>query len=115
MKGGTRGWTFSNRGLPLPTPAPQVRLQAPSGAPWWWDGSTAVDVAAASTTPGADAAAESVSGTALAFCQVVTQVRHVDDTALVMQGGGARAWMQLAQCFAGAPNDPPAPGTRFRQ
>jgi hypothetical protein len=27
----------------------------------------------------------------------------------------ARQWMDLAQCFAGPPEKPPAPGTRFRQ
>ncbi len=111
----TRGWTFSNRALPVPAPVPQVRLQAPSGALWLWDGTTPLDSATPEAPAGAGAAAEAVSGTALAFCQVVTQVRHVDDTSLVVQGAGARAWMQLAQCFAGAPNDPPAPGTRFRQ
>ena len=111
----TRGWTFSNRGLPVPAPAPQVRLQAPSGALWLWDGTTQVDPVADAVASEAAAAAESVTGTALAFCQVVTQVRHVDDTSLVVQGAGAQAWMQWAQCFAGAPNDPPAPGTRYRQ
>lgn len=96
----TRDWTFSNRKLPVPAPAPLVRLVAPSGETWEWND---------------PASTESVSGSALEFCQVVTQVRHVDDTALVVVGDGARAWMQLAQCFAGGPNDPPAPGTRFCQ
>lgn len=108
----TRGWTFSNRQLPVPVPAPQVRLQAPSGALWLWDAQQSDH---ASADQASDQSAESVSGSAVAFCQVVTQVRHLDDTDLHVQGAGAQAWMRLAQCFAGLPNDPPAPGTRCRQ
>ncbi len=96
----TFGWTFRNRELPVPEPAPYVRLIAPSGAIWEWN-----DPAAGSR----------VEGEAVAFCQVVTQVRNVADTELVATGDTAEQWMALAQCFAGPPNDPPAPGTRYRQ
>ena len=54
----TYGWTFANRGLPVPGPAPYVRLTAPSGSIWEWN------------EPAADNAIE---GDALPFCQVVTQ------------------------------------------
>jgi hypothetical protein len=49
------------------------------------------------------------------FCRVVTQVRSIGDTKLRIVGETARRWMSIAQCFAGPPADPPAPGTRFRQ
>lgn len=94
----TYGWTFANRGRPVPGPAPHVRLMGPSGAIWEWN------------TPCDDNA---IVGDAVQFCQVVTQTRNVADTALAVVGEPARIWMSLAQCFAGPPEDPPAPGTRF--
>ncbi len=95
----TYGWTFANRGLPVPEPAPCVRLTGPSGAVWEWN------------DPQDD---NSVTGSAVEFAQVVTQVRGIGDTALQTRGAAARDWMALAQCFAGPPNDPPKAGTRFR-
>lgn len=95
----TFGWTFVNRGEPVPPAVPHVRLTAPSGAVWQWhEGSTA----------------GSVTGSALEFCQVVTQVRNVADTALIATGDTATRWLSIAQCFAGGPENPPAPGSRFR-
>jgi hypothetical protein len=38
----------------------------------------------------------------------------VSDTGLKMTGDVARQRMDLAPCFAGPPEKPPAPGTRFR-
>jgi uncharacterized protein (TIGR03084 family) len=93
----TYGWTFVNRQLPVPGPAPYVRLTGPSGAVWEWNDRT-LDNA--------------VEGEALAFCQVVTQTRNVADTALTVTGEPARNWMNIAQCFAGPPETPPAPGVR---
>ena len=55
-----------------------------------------------------------MSGAPIEFCQVVAQTRNIADTALVVEGPAARAWMALAQCFAGPPETPPAPGTRAR-
>lgn len=93
----TYGWTFRNRKLDVPQPMPCVRLIAPSGAEWVFnEGSTE----------------SSVSGTAEEFCQVVTQVRNLGDTRLQVVGGNAQAWMEIAQCFAGPPNDPPPVGSR---
>jgi hypothetical protein len=57
----------------------------------------------------------SVTGSASEFCQVVTQVRNVADTSLVVRGPVATEWMGMAQCFAGAAEPPPKPGTRFRK
>jgi uncharacterized protein (TIGR03084 family) len=46
---------------------------------------------------------------------VVTQCRNIADTSLDVSGEVAHQWMAVAQCFAGPPQDPPAPGTRFRR
>ena len=97
----TFGWTFTNRGLPVPEKPPYVRLAAPSGATWEWNGGP---------NP-----TSFVEGAAVEFCQVVTQTRNIADTELKVVGETANAWMSIAQCFAGPPENPPAPGTRFRQ
>lgn len=95
----TFGWTFVNRGLSVPGEPPRVRLTAPSGAIWEWH---------------AGSQSGSVTGTALHFAQVVTQVRSLADTQLVVNGDVAQRWMAIAQCFAGPPEDPPKAGSRFR-
>jgi len=41
-------------------------------------------------------------------------VRNVADTTLRVEGETARQWMSIAQCFAGPPETPPAPGARYR-
>jgi len=94
----TFGWTFSNRKLPVPDDIPYVALTAPSGTQWQW---------------GDPASAHRVAGLAVDFCQVVTQVRNVTDTQLQVSGDNAIAWMAIAQCFAGPPEDPPEAGTRL--
>jgi len=96
----TYGWTFVNRGLEPPADRPFVNLVAPSGAVWTWND---------------PASSGSIAGSATEFCQVVAQTRNVLDTSLAVQGEAARAWMSIAQCFAGAPSDPPPPGTRRRR
>ena len=93
----TFGWTYANRGLPVPEVAPRVSLAAPSGGRWEWN---------------AECTTDRVSGSAEAFCQVVTQVRNVADTELDVVGPVASEWMSMAQCFAGPPEEPPAAGTR---
>jgi uncharacterized protein (TIGR03084 family) len=96
----TFGWTFRNRGLPVPSDPPYVRLSAPSGEMWEWN-------------PAQDK--NTIQGQAVEFCQVVTQVRNIADTILQVRGETATSWMSIAQCFAGPPSMPPVPGTRFRQ
>lgn len=96
----TYGWAFANRKLPVPDPAPYVRLTGPSGAVWEWN------------PPQEDNA---VTGDAVEFAQVVAQVRSIADTSLVTKGATARQWMEIAQCFAGQPEQPPAKGQRHRK
>jgi len=93
----TYGWTFRVRGQEPPEPVPYLDLEAPSGERW---------------TFGEPSEAECIRGLAEEFCQVVTQVRNVVDTALEIRGPNAARWMAQAQCFAGPPETPPAPGTR---
>lgn len=93
----TYAWTFRVRELPVPEPQPALVLLAPSGEVWRF---------------GEAESGEQIAGSAAEFCQVVTQVRNVADTALEITGSNARAWMHNAQCFAGPPETPPAPGSR---
>ena len=93
----TFGWTFVNRGEDVPAPKPFVCLTGPSGGVWEWN------------EPSQE---ERIDGTAVEFCQVVTQTRNIADTALRVTGDVAKRWMDVAQCFAGPPRTPPAPGTR---
>ena len=92
----TYGWTFDNRGLARPGPAPAVVLTAPGGGSWRWN----------------EAAEGRVAGAAEDFALVVTQRRSVQDTALVCDGAVAATWMSMAQCFAGPPAEGPKPGER---
>ncbi len=95
----TYGWSFVNKGLDVPGPAPYVELTAPSGQTWGWN----------------DAQADnSVTGSAVDFARVVCQTRAVADTALVTTPGPATRWMEIAQCFAGPPETPPPTGARHR-
>lgn len=94
----TFGWTHVNRGLPVPKDAPYVKLIAPSGDIWEWNEPSETNC---------------VEGNAVDFCKVVTQTRNIADTQLKVTGDVATFWMSVAQCFAGRPEDPPAPGARF--
>jgi uncharacterized protein (TIGR03084 family) len=95
----TYGWTFANRQMEPPGPAPYVKLTAPSGDIW--------DFGEPSTD-------NFVEGSAVEFCHVVTQGRNINDADihLTVVGEPATKWMEIAQCFAGGPMDPPAVGTR---
>ncbi len=91
----TRGWSYVNRGETPPEEPVRVELSAPSGDTW---------------TFGPDDASESVVGSAVDFCLVVTQRRHLDDTDLVATPL-ARDWLVRAQAFAGPPTDGPQAAT----
>lgn len=87
----TRGYSFVNNEHEVPEAEVRVELTAPSGEVWTW---------------GPDDAPESVTGSALDFCELVTQRVNRADTDLVATGAGADAWLDIAQCFAG----PSGPG-----
>jgi uncharacterized protein (TIGR03084 family) len=96
----TYGFTWKNRRVEPPGPMPKLTLTAPSGAIWKYAELSDSGV---------------ISGSAAEFCQVVTQCRNIADTSLDVSGEVAQQWMAVAQCFAGPPQDPPAPATRFRR
>lgn len=95
----TFGWSHQVRGMAIPEAMPELVLAAPSGATWRFGA----------------AGAGRISGPAADFAAVVTQTRAFEDTALEAEGPIARAWMANAQCFAGPPETPPAPGTRHEE
>lgn len=86
-----RPFSLSSRGMSLPEGDVRVELDGPEGETWTWGSGEDV-----------------VSGSALDFCLVVTQRRHLADTDLQIEGPRATEWMQIAQCFAG----PPGPGRK---
>lgn len=96
----TFGWTYKTRGEPKPETKPFVVLTAPSGERWTFN---------------EEREDERIEGPATAFCQVVTQTRNIADVPLDVRGEVATDWMGKAQCFAGPPEAPPAPGTRRMQ
>jgi uncharacterized protein (TIGR03084 family) len=82
----TMGHSFRTRGRDVPSEPVRVELAGPSGEMWTW---------------GPEGAADAVRGPVLDFCLVVTQRRHPADTSLEFVGPVARAWMDIAQAFAG--------------
>lgn len=90
-----RPFAFGINGRSLPATDVRVELDAPDGSVWTWGDETAVD---------------RVSGSAIDFCLVVTQRRHVADTRLVVSGDAATEWMSFAQAFAGPPGGGRAAG-----
>lgn len=90
-------WSYLVRAMQAPADAPLIELRAPTGETWIWNESSNNGW---------------VRGPAQDFCLVVTQRRHVEDTALETAGTTAGLWMRIAQCFAGPPAEGPAPGAR---
>ncbi|QCX26229.1 TIGR03084 family metal-binding protein [Nocardioides jishulii] len=82
----TRNYSFKNNELEAPAEEFRVELTAPSGEVW---------------TYGPADAAQTVTGSALDFCRLVTQRVHRDDTDLVAVGDDAEKWLTIAQAFAG--------------
>ena len=89
-----RPYSFAVRGLPVPGDPVRVELSMPGGGTW---------------TAGPDDAPSAVRGTLLGFCLAVTQRAHLSDTGLELIGEPARAWMEIAQAFAGPPGKGRAP------
>ena len=96
----TFAWTFINRNLDVPKKMPKLILFSPSNTRWEWN---------------ADNEDDAITGSASEFCQVVTQVRNIEDTELEVKGEIAKKWMSIAQCFAGSPENPPKKGSRFKR
>ena len=90
-------WSFAVNNLPVPRIRPRVELIGPSGQHWVW---------------GEPDATQTVTGSAEAFCLVVTQRRNIADTNLRIEGVQVRQWLGIAQAFAGIAQAPPAPGKR---
>lgn len=86
-----RPFSYRVQGKEPPSEDVHVALMSPTGTQWTW---------------GEAQARQRIRGTALDFCLVVTQRRHVADTALRMDGQVATEWMSIAQAFAG----PAGPG-----
>jgi uncharacterized protein (TIGR03084 family) len=84
----TRGFSYAVRGRAAPDTDVYVSLTGPGEDIWTW---------------GDPASADRVEGTAVDFCLVATQRRHVARTALTVTGPAATEWMSIAQAFAGGP------------
>lgn len=91
-----RPFSYHINGKEPPTEDIRVELVSPAGAQWTW---------------GDAQAGNRISGSALDFCLVVTQRRHLADTKLRLEGPVAKEWMQIAQAFAG----PAGPGRQAGQ
>ena len=87
----TRDFAYRIHDRTPPAEPIRVELHGPDGTIWLW---------------GEDAATQSVTGSALDFCLLVTQRRHRADLGLVAVGADADEWLSIAQAFAG----PPGPG-----
>ena len=84
---GARAFSYAVHGMTPPQTPVRVELTGPDGDVWTWGPEDAPDL---------------VTGPALDFCLLVTQRRHRDDLALVIEGPAATEWMSIAQAFAGA-------------
>ncbi|SCG71990.1 TIGR03084 family protein [Micromonospora inositola] len=82
----TRHYAVQLHGLPPLTRPLRLELTAPDGELWTWG------------EPDSD---QTIRGTALDFCLLITRRRHLDDTGLQVSGEEARRWAGVAQCFAG--------------
>lgn len=92
---GARRFSYMTNKLdPDDTPI-RVELIGPSGDMWSW---------------GDEGARDSVRGDAQAFCLVITQRRHLDDTDLEVRGDAATRWLAIGQAFAGPPGAGRTPG-----
>ena len=90
-------WCFTVHKKTLPSIRPYLKLTSPSGEIWEYNEFSEE---------------HKIEGLAEEFCQVVTQVRNIQDVNLKLTGSIAEEWMSVAQCFAGGAEQPPKPGTR---
>jgi uncharacterized protein (TIGR03084 family) len=83
----TRANSYAARALAVPAGDVVVELTAPDEQTWTFG----------------EASDARITGSAVEFCLVATQRRHLADTALVASGPGALEWLEIAQAFAGPP------------
>lgn len=86
----TRDFAFATHGLDTPAEEFRIDLAAPDGDVWSW---------------GPEDAAQTVTGSAVDFCRLVTQRMHRGDTDLVATGPDADRWLDISQAFAGPPGE----------
>ncbi|MDL9948750.1 TIGR03084 family metal-binding protein [Gordonia sp. ABSL11-1] len=84
----TRDFAYMVNGLTAPADPFRYVITAPSGDLWTW---------------GPDDASDVIRGSAVDFCQLVTQRRAIADLDLDIVGGEAHRWSGIAQSFAGPP------------
>ncbi len=97
MGNNTFNWSYKVNKLDIPKQTPYLKLTSPSGKIWEFNDKKNINY---------------IEGMAEDFCQVVTQVRNIQDVKLTVKGSIAEEWMSIAQCFAGQAQTPPKPGTR---
>lgn len=85
----TRDFAYLVRDRTPPTESFRVELTAPDGSIWIWG----------------EESTQSVTGSAIDFCLLVTRRRHRDDLGLVAHGVDADEWLDIAQAFAGPPGE----------
>lgn len=83
-----RPWAYTVHGLPVPERPLRVELVLPSGSPW---------------TFGPEDSPDRILGSAGEFCRVAVRRLNWLDTSLKPQGEEARRFLEIAQCYAGAP------------
>jgi uncharacterized protein (TIGR03084 family) len=88
--------SFLAHGREIPAVSVRVVLTEADGATW---------------TIGPADAAETVTGSLIDFCLLVTQRRHRDDTDLVAGGPASDEWLSIAQAFAGPAGSGRAPSS----
>lgn len=90
-----RPFSYSIHNRELPAEEVAVELTAPNGEVWVWGDSSGPN---------------RIRGSALDFCRVITQRRHVTDTGLRVEGPLAEEWIAIGQAFAGPPGTGRRPG-----
>ena len=91
----TYRYSFMAKDRPVPATQVRVELTAPDGSTWTW---------------GHEDSTDRVTGSAVGFCLLVTQRRHIDDTDVAGVGPVATEWLSIAQAFAGPAGEGRKPG-----
>lgn len=89
-----RNYAFTVNGDTPPDEEFRVELAAPDKTTWVW---------------GPAGAPQRVTGSALDFCYLITQRRHLGDLDVIALGDTAQRWLEIAQAFAGPPGKGRAP------